>query len=339
MNQQTNIKYLNASQFQDNSYISKILNVWNISTTYNSIYKKIELNDYEDYLNKLPNYSKDSVFIAKDEQKDLVVGFGIALKEGNLEKNKEAQAFINAICVLPEYRCLGIGSTLLNNMEQYLIYCGYKNISVYGHLPSCYSWIIPNTINHDHPCAPGVMVNSDLYLFLIHRNYNAFGFQDAFHLNLSDYEISPSINKILDDNKKDGYTIELYDESKHKGINEFCDELNLYDFTSVIKSNLSLDKPYPFLVVLKDNYVVGWTGALWNEESGRGHFDGIAILERVRGRGLGKALFSLLAYNSKLNGARFMTFYTNLNNHARYIYMGAGFKICLSFALMRKTVK
>ena len=76
--------------------------------------------------------------------------------------------------------------------------------------------------------------------------------------------------------------------------------------------------------------------SIWNEESGRGHFDGIAILDSVRGRGLGKALFSLLAYNSKLNGAKFMTFYTGLNNHARYIYMKAGFKIAQSFAIMRK---
>ena len=78
---------------------------------------------------------------------------------------------------------------------------------------------------------------------------------------------------------------------------------------------------------------------MWNEESGRGHFDGIAILERVRGRGLGKALFSLLAYHSKLNGAKFMTFYTGLTNHARYIYMKAGFKIVQSYAIMKKVVK
>ena len=41
---------------------------------------------------------------------------------------------------------------------------------------------------------------------------------------------------------------------------------------------------------------------MWNEESGRGHFDGIAILEEIRGKGMGKALFSSLAYYSKKNG-------------------------------------
>ena len=119
-------------------------------------------------------------------------------------------------------------------------------------------------------------------------------------------------------------------------MEEFYKELNIYDFEKVIRANLELENPYPFLVVSDNGKISGWTGAMWNEESGRGHFDGIAILSSVRGRGLGKALFSLLAYYSKNNGAKFMTFYTGLNNHARYIYMKAGFKIAQSFALMKK---
>ena len=121
-------------------------------------------------------------------------------------------------------------------------------------------------------------------------------------------------------------------------LEEFYKELNIYDFEKVIKANLALDNPYPFLVVSNKGKVVGWTGAMWNEESGRAHFDGIAILDSVRGRGLGKALFSLLAYYSKNNGAKFMTFYTGLTNHARYIYMKAGFKIAQTFAIMKKKI-
>ena len=84
--------------------------------------------------------------------------------------------------------------------------------------------------------------------------------------------------------------------------------------------------------------IVGWTGAMWNEASGRGHFDGIAILSDYRNRGLGKALFSNLALYNKNNGAKFMTFYTGLTNYARYIYMGAGFKIVQSFCFMTKNI-
>ena len=208
-----------------------------------------------------------------------------------------------------------------------------------SYLPLCYSWYIPNYPGHDHPCAPGIRVNSPEYLFLLHRGYAAVGFEDAFHLPLSDYEISPSIQQILDKNKEDGIVIEFYDQNKHTGLQEFYDDIQAIDFEKCIRANLALEKPNPFLVVSENNKIKGWTGALWNEASGRGHFDGIIISESVRGRGLGKALFSMLAYQSKLNGAKFMTFYTGLNNHARYIYMGAGFKIVQTYALMKKTFK
>lgn len=47
----------------------------------------------------------------------------------------------------------------------------------------------------------------------------------------------------------------------------------------------------------------------------------------------------MLAYYNKMHGAKFMTFYTGLHNHARYIYMKAGFKIVMSYASMGKTFK
>ena len=163
-------------------------------------------------------------------------------------------------------------------------------------------------------------------------------YQDAFHLNLSDYEISDDIKKIMDKVKDEGITIELYNKDKHYGLDEFYTKLNLYDFEKVIRENLNLEKPYPFLVVAKDNRIVGWTGAMWNEASGRGHFDGIAILDEVRGKGLGKALFSYLAYYNKKNGAKFMTFYTGMTNNARFIYLGAGFKVAQSFCYLEKKI-
>jgi ribosomal protein S18 acetylase RimI-like enzyme len=75
---------------------------------------------------------------------------------------------------------------------------------------------------------------------------------------------------------------------------------------------------------------------MYTESTGRGHLDGIAVDPNVRGGGLGKALFCYLCYQSKLNGAKYMTFFTGLDNPARYIYLSAGFKIAQSFADMKK---
>lgn len=294
-------------------------------------YKPLTLENYKSKLESIPGFSYDGVFLAYDNE--TLVGFGIGILKGN------HVGAINSILVKKEYRDKGIGTQILENIEKYFKEKECNVSLAYGYLPSCYAWYVPRTDKHDHPCAPGVRINSNEYFFLLHHRYEISGIQDAFHLNLSEYEISDKIKTILDENAKKGITIELYDKEKHSGLEEFYKELNIYDFEKVIRANLELEKPYPFLVVVQDGKIKGWTGAMWNEESGRGHFDGIAILESVRGGGLGKALFSLLAYYSKNNGAKFMTFYTGQTNHARYIYMGAGFKIVQSFAIMRKELK
>lgn len=316
--------------------LKEMNDLWNEVVEEEGFFKPIPLDKYEEYLENIPGFSYDGVALVYD--KDILVGMGIGVFKGGKDACNMPGA-INTIIVRQNYRHQGIGDTIIKYLENYFLENGKTSVVVYGYLPSCYAWYIPNTNKHDHPCAPGVRVNSNEYFFLLHHGYEATGFQDAFHLNLSDYEISDKIDKILKENEKDGITIELYDPSKHYGIDEFCEELNIYDFEKVIKENLSLPNPYPFLVISQNGKVKGWTGAMWNETSGRGHFDGIAILPSVRGRGLGKALFSLLAYHSKLNGASFMTFYTGLTNHARYIYMGAGFKIVQSFSIMKKELK
>lgn len=311
--------------------------LWNEEVSREGFYKPLSFAEYQEKLESIPGFSYDGVFLAYKE--NALVGMVIGVLKGDLDQNPNSPGCINAILVKKEERDQGLGKKLLTKVEEYFKNNNRKFSFAYGYLPSCYAWYIPRTDHHDHPCAPGIRLNSNEYFFLLDNKYEATGYQDAFHLNLCDYEISDSIAEILEKNKKDGITIEIFDPKRHSGIEEFCKELNLYDFEKVIKENLSLEKPYPFLVVVQDGKVKGWTGAMWNEESGRGHFDGIAILESVRGRGLGKALFSLLAYHSKLNGAKFMTFYTGLTNHARYIYLGAGFKIVQSFCIMKKALK
>ena len=315
------------------SDIFKMCELWNDVVEVDGFYKPFTKDAYKEKMENDPNFKYDNVYLAFDGDK--LVSFIILIERAT---NTDT-AYINAILTKKEYRNSGIATHLLKMVESDVQDKGYKAIVATNFLPSCYGWYIPNTDKHDHPCAPGISINSSLYFFLLHNRYDAFAYQDAFHLNLCDYEISPKIQKILDKNKLDGFTVELYDSNKHYGIDEFCKELNIYDFEKVIKENLNLAKPYPFLVIAKDNKVVGWTGAMWNEESGRGHFDGIANLESVRGRGLGKALFSNLALYSKLNGAKFMTFYTGLTNPARNIYTDSGFKIVQSFCAMKKVLK
>ena len=171
------------------------------------------------------------------------------------------------------------------------------------------------------------------------NGYHVQGQQDAFHLDLDKYEMPEAVKAKLAENEKRGYKIELYDPNIHYGIEEFCEKIGPTGFARSIRYNLSKEKPNPFLVVSENGKVVGWTGAMYTEPSGRAHFDGIIVDPDVRGGGLGKTLFCSLGDYSKKNGSSFMTFFTGLDNPARYIYMYAGHKIIQSFAVMRKELK
>ena len=311
--------------------------LWNEEFDDNHFLKSLNLEDFKAKLYEYKDFSWDTTIVVIDSNK--LVGYAVYYDNKSFFDNPNLGAVLSIVLVKKSYRKNGIGSELVKKVETYFKARGKKEIQVKYFLPACYSWYIPNTDKHDHPCAPGVRVNSPEYLFLSHKGYDPFVFQDAFHANLSEYKLPDEVKSVLEFNEKKGIKIEVYDSNRHYGIDEFCDTLNVDAFVSVIKSNLALEKPYPFLVVVKENRVVGWTGAMWNEESGRGHFDGIAILEEVRGGGLGKALFASLAEYSKNNGAKFLTFYTGLTNFARFIYKGAGFKIVQSFCFMKKTLK
>lgn len=316
--------------------LDRICDLWNEDIASEGFYKPLNYLDFSLTFAKNADFSYNSVFVCYDE--DLLVGYIIGFIRSAYSKNPDFPGYINAIVVKKSYRKMGIGDTLLKLLEKYFKDNGKKSVICASYLPLCYSWYIPNYKKDDHPCCPAIRVNSLEYFFLLHHRYEAVGFEDAFHLPLEQYEISSDLQEILDKNQKEGLTIEFYDEKKHYGLQEFYNDIKAPDFEKVIKANLELEKPNPFLVVSQNGKIVGWTGALWNEESGRGHFDGIIISESIRGKGLGKALFATLAYQSKLNKAKFMTFYTGLNNHARYIYMGAGFKIVQTYAIMKKAL-
>lgn len=316
--------------------IPNIVDLWNSEVANLGFYKPLELNTFINVFTKDPDFSYEGVFVAYN--KDELIGYVMGFIRSAYAQNPDNPGCLNSIVVKKNYRKQGIGSTLLRKIEDYFKGNGRNYVQAYNYLPLCYEWYVPNFDKHNHPCAPAIRVNSEEYFFLLHHGYAAVGFEDAFHLPLSEYQLSDTIKEILKCNEDDGITIEFYNPSKHYGIDEFYDDIKAPEFEKVIRSNLSLDNPYPFLVIVKNNKIVGWTGALWNEPSGRGHFDGIIISKAIRGRGLGKALFATLAHKSKENGAEFMTFYTGLNNHARYIYMGAGFKIVQTYALMKKKI-
>jgi ribosomal protein S18 acetylase RimI-like enzyme len=281
-----------------------------------------------------PEFSEKGAFGAYENGK--LIGFGCGFVRRSEMDKPEVPANLNSILVKKEYRNRGVGKALLDNVENYFRSFDKKAARFVFLDPVNWPWYIPNTDKDDHPGCPAMPINTPEYFFLLHNGYGVQGIIDAFHLPLSEYHLPAAVVEKVKENEAKGIKIELYEEGRHYGLEEFYQNIQNPGFESAIRSNLKLEKPRPFFVVSQDNKVVGWTGAMWTETSGRAHFDGIVVDPAIRGGGVGKSLFCTLCQYSKEHGSKFMTFFTGLDNPARNIYLYAGFKIIQTFAIMKK---
>ncbi len=313
--------------------LTKVVTLWNENT---QIYKPFNEETFTNHVLKHPDFKNEGFFVLEKENE--IIGMALGLVR-EYEKNMDNKpGYMPILLIKKEHRRFGLAKSLIEKVEEYIKSFGKNKVQIGYRSTLNFPWYIPNTDKHDHAGAPGAFVNSDLYLFLINNEYVVVDHQDAFHLDLPKYEMPLKVQEKIKRNAEDGYVIETYKEGYHFGLDEFYEKINDEAFSRVIKYNLSLEKPNPFLVISKEGEVLGWTGAMYTEESGRAHFDGIAIAPEVRGRGLGQALWCSLGKYSKEHGSKFMTFFTGRTNHARYIYLKSGFKIIQSFAIMEKEI-
>lgn len=301
-----------------------------------NFFKALSFEEFSDRLFNSSAFREEGTFLAL--LNDKLIGF-ISSNVRDCDLNNElAAGYINTMVVQRNYRRQGIGSKLLELSEEYIKKAGL-NFSRFVFLSQInWPWYIPYTDHHEHPGAPAVRINSDFYFFLLHHHYNLNSIHEGFHLPLAEYSLPQKVVDMMKVNNEKGFFVEVYDAKKHHSIDEFCEVINNPGFAHSIKANLERDEPRPFLVASQFGRVCGWTGAMYNEPTGRGHLDGIVVDPSTRGTGLGKALFCYLCEYSKKNGSSYMTFFTGLDNPARKIYLYAGFKIVQSFADMKKAL-
>lgn len=314
------------------NYLEEVVNLWNESVVPVSVFKKFTTETFTNKFLRNVYFDAEGFKLLLDEGK--LVGFGHAI----VNSNEQAPGFITCIAVDKKYQRQGFGTRILHELEMYLKSKGKAVIRLYFGNPINLEWYIPDT-RSDHPGAPGVVFNSAYYYLLMNNGYNTNGQLDGYCLDITNYELP---QKVIDKEKENaalGYNITIYDPEKHHGFEELFAALKNPGWYEAVKNNLSLAKPHPMLIVEKEGRILGWTGPMYPQESGRGYFAGIGVHPETQGHGLGKALFCELVYYSKRYGAKFMSFFTGSDNLARNIYLYAGFKIVQSFAILRKDLK
>lgn len=321
----------------DISMVSEVVKLWNENVVPYEIYAEFTDELFVGEILKNPCFNEEGCVVAVEGNE--IVGFAT----GSFRKNAEGKAvdpgFIHMLFVKRGYQRKGIGTQLLNAVESFFKNNGITVVRNYFGAPVNLKWYIPGYDKHEHAGAPAVPFNSNYYLFLLANGYNVNGQHDGFHIDLTKYEMPKVVQEKLEENAKEGYTITFYDEKKHYGFDEMFDALGHDGFRNAVKVAINRGEGNKILIAQKDGEILGFTGPVRTEPTGRAYLSGVAIHPKAQKRGLGKTMFCKLCEESKNNGAKFMTLFTGADNRARNIYLHAGLRIAQSFTVMRKELK
>ncbi|MFV0241015.1 MAG: GNAT family N-acetyltransferase [Lacrimispora sphenoides] len=253
----------------------------------------------------------------------------------------ESRAYLSMIAVKKEMQRQGIGKAMLACLEDRLrTESRVSKIEIVFFNPMTFSWQIPGKKAADHPNAPGVDVGSNAYLFFKNCRYRDYAMQNSYYLDLDDYSEPDFAADIKERLEKEDITIEIYNSDRHYGMEEMIHKFQnpLWE-RDILGEAAKGENSRPILIAAHNGKVIGFTGPLDVEKSGRGYFCGIGVDPDYRGKRISTILFCRLCISLKEKGADFMSLFTGENNPARNIYEAAGFRIVRTWADMRKEWK
>ncbi|MCF0136033.1 MAG: GNAT family N-acetyltransferase [Lachnospiraceae bacterium] len=262
---------------------------------------------------------------------------GLAFSSGTYVPGNE-YGYLTAVVTDPEATGKGYGSEMLSALESEMqSRFGIKQMRIIFFNPSTLSWEVPGNPGCLHPNSPGLDVDGPAYHFFTERGYCGFARQNSYFLKLSDYAPPDQIDTMKERLRQEGISIEVYDPDTMTGMAPMLEELGNPVWVKDILGEKSIKEGgRPILVPVKDGKVLGFTGPLDREKSGRGYFAGIAVSPEARGKGVAKVLFSSLCSGLGDLGAGYMTLFTGETNPARRIYEAAGFRIVRTWDDMKK---
>lgn len=324
--------------YQDTD-LPHILRLWNESVDAGEV---VFYPATEAYLNMrifdAPHDVKPFTFVAEDNGHVAGCVIGVCQKTFLPKQTHEnTPGYLVAIFVEKGCRRKGIGKQLMGALEDAFRANGKKTIAMTSVSPIDLEWRIPNTPGHDHNNVPGVDKECDGYPFL-----SALGFQDtirevAMYLDLSKYQEPSFVKEKQQKLREEGIQTGRYDVSLHYDFDRMCTRVGSEYWRKVLQDETAKENPRPILAATTpDGYIVGFTGPVDRQESGRGWFTGICTDPEYEGRGIASVLFNLLMQEFIQVGADFSTLFTGEENWAQKVYRRAGFDVVRTFSYMSK---
>lgn len=311
--------------------LSEIVEMWNDSCQKELVYKPIdEYRAKEMFLKTNKSLNKFS-FVSYEKAK--LTGFS----SGTIVEGRN-HGYLTTVIIDRNYQNRGIGTQLLEKIENKIKFSGLNNIRIDYSNPVSIPWFIPGT-SFDHPCAPGVDMTTIGENFLLSHGYRRRTEETSMGMKLIDYKTGEDIYRKEKKLKELGILIEIYDPKKHSGLEEFLDSMGSESWKKILLGNSNSESPLPLPIASYNGKISGFAGPISVEPGGRGWFAGIGISPLCRGLGVGSVLFNYLCRSFKDSGAKFITLFTGIDNiSARNIYLKAGLRILRHWSLMEKEI-
>jgi ribosomal protein S18 acetylase RimI-like enzyme len=299
--------------------LSEIVKGWN----YSVIYDKMDERRFRSTIIEDANHKKQDTLLAIYDGK--IVGLissvareGISGADNRGRPQEKDHGYIKGIYVLEEFRRKNIGSKLLMEVENQLKSREKKLIKVITYTGRYFF--------------PGVDLRYEPAL----KFFESKGFKEDYVINDVDVEVRDyQITDYQKDARKRmaaaGIRIEEYDPSMLDEMKEFVKKLNMISWFPEGWEGGFKARGNKF-VALKGNEVVGW--ASYHPSTGTAGFGPIAVLENMRGNGIGSCLLLECVLKMKEAGAdRVLASWANTP-----FYIANDWKICRQYKVFKKEI-
>ncbi len=294
----------------------------------------------------------ENLLVAEDG--GTVVGWIHGVAPETFRLGKPGCAYLTVLLTAPEARGRGVGTALLEAFKAHMRVRGAQTLYCSNWNPVNLDWRIPGTPGHDHNNMPGLDTGCAGFGFFTHRGFEEKVREVSLYQDLSGYRLPPEIAEIRKRLAAEGIRTDVPESALAGcGFDGMCDRVGSDYWRDVLRTEIAAWKagvpnedsrfwpdgrrpagPRPMLPAVHEGQLVGFTGPVDLQQSGRGWFTGICTDPLFEKRGIATVLFNLLMQAFVDEGAAFTTLFTGVTNHARRIYERAGLRPVREFALM-----
>ena len=298
----------------------------------------------------------DPQLLLTAEENGAPVGFIHGVAPGTFPGSRPQIGYLTVMLVDKRRRGQGIGKALLRELSRRLREKGAVKLMVSSLNPVNLSWRIPGTPGHDHNNMPGVDQDCAGAGFFASQGFEKLHEEVAMYRSLAQYQPPADLQARQEALRRQGIETGVYDWRAHCGFDAMCDRVGSDYWRDVLRTEIAAwesgrpnqdprffaddetppKAPRPLLTATANGQIVGFTGPVDKQKSGRGWFTGICCDPDYGGRGIASVLFNLLMREFVAEGAKFSTLFTGETNFAQKIYSRAGFHIVARFVGLTK---